>query len=205
MFVICAERRQDVETSGTTNHRKCHKQTKACCAIFQPTLQWKRTTRQTMLLAWNHHPRRSKLRRDNHWRQQSKPASSTASVEDATPCTILQGTRSRMRQQSKPERATHKEPSSRRPISTIAPSGPHNDKEEALKEDILHNVSLQFGKIRKQLMTFPVNHAVWGILLTHCMLTVLHLSQDDEELHRILKNHEVRKVPTHYRNGCRHN
>ena len=73
---------------------------------------------------------------------------------------------------------------------------PTTDAEEALKEEVLQNVSLTYGMMRDQLSTFPVNQAVLGIFMNHRMWALLHFNRDGEELPRILKNHEVRKVQT---------
>ena len=40
---------------------------------------------------------------------------------------------------------------------------------EALKEEVLQNVSLKFGKMRNQLITSPVNQAVGRVFMNHCM------------------------------------
>ena len=75
---------------------------------------------------------------------------------------------------------------------------PTYEAEEALKEEVLQNLSLKFGKMQNQLMTFPVNQAARGIFMNQCIWAVLHSSNDVEELCCILKNNQVRKNPHHH-------
>ena len=50
--------------------------------------------------------------------------------------------------------------------------------------------------MKQKKFTFPVNQAVCGIFIFNCMVAVLHLSRDGEQLRRVLKNLKVCKVQT---------
>ena len=80
---------------------------------------------------------------------------------------------------------------------------PTHNAEEALKKKFHRtNVSLTFGKMRNQFMTFPMNQAVWGLLTNHSMWAVLHSIKDDEESRRIWQNSRSTKIPSR---RCSHN
>ena len=73
---------------------------------------------------------------------------------------------------------------------------PTNKAEDVLKQEVSQNVTLRFGKLRNQLIAFPVNHAVWSIFMNSCMWAVLQFNRDGGEFRHVLKNPVVCKVMT---------
>ena len=160
----------------------------ACAQLVCVRYKWRRTTRQTMLLAWNTHPRRKRLGATISDHKASRQALLRA--WKSQPLNTLQDGSS-MRQQSKLQvQLTKDEFTTSDPALICQPtkwsrwSSERSSTESKLGNSERCDISWQRSQWNKQ----------FGIFMNECIWAVLHLSKDEKELRRILKNHSVRQI-----------
>ena len=153
----------------------------ACAQLVCVRYKWRRTTRQTMLLAWNTHPRRKRL---------GATISDNKASRQAQPLNTLQDGSS-MRQQSKlqvqltKDEFTTSDPTLIcQPIKWSRRSSERSSTESKLENSERCDISWKRPQWNKQ----------FGIFMNQCIWALLHLSKDEKELRRILKNYSVRKI-----------
>ena len=64
------------------------------------------------------------------------------------------------------------------------------------QRQVLQNISRTSDVSLPLLHMFPVNQALWEILINSCMWATVYLRKDDEEFKRVIDNMEVREVET---------